>query len=76
MPLVIRVFDQKTEKEKIFYLLQFIFLALAEPEEERKRWRTDIYGIAKQYGENYNVTRKDFDLIKGLTIEQVINKIL
>lgn len=67
-----RKFDCLTEPQKYSMLLSA--MSLATSMSNKKSWRTDVYGIAKQY---YSMLRKsDFDLIKGKTIDEIQKIIL
>ena len=62
-----RRFEQLTESEKYKMLLSAMYMATNCS--DKKKWRTDVYGIAAQY---YRMLRKsDFDLIKGKTIDEI-----
>lgn len=68
-----RKFDLLPEPTKYKLLLNAMSMALSSAE-NKKSWKTDVYGIAKQY---YRILRKsDFDLIKGKTIEEIQKIIL
>lgn len=65
-----REFDKLEEKQKIWLLFSALTSAISEPPEMRKNWRTDVYGVARQY--RPFLKKKDFDLIKGKTVEEVM----
>jgi hypothetical protein len=68
-----RKFDYLPEATKYKILLNAMSMAMSTAE-NKKSWRTDVYGIAKQY---YRILRKsDFDLIKGKTIDEIQKIIL
>lgn len=67
-------FEQLDYGKKVYLLLKYLTMALDEP--QPKKWRTDVWGIAAQHGSSLGVEKKDFDLIKGMTIEEVTNIIL
>jgi hypothetical protein len=66
-----RGFDKMSDLSKKLYLLRMIASALWEPVEMQAKWRTDYIGIACQFGGSQGLKRKDFDMIKGLTIDQI-----
>ncbi len=66
-----RKFDKNSYEEKIVILSSIYVMALRESDEMKKKWRTDIYGVATQYGKVYGVAKSDFDLIKNMTIDEI-----
>lgn len=68
-----RTFKDLPEPIKKSLLLRFLHLALSEPKEFRKN--VNVYTIATQYGTSYGITKKDFNLIKGMTIDELVNNI-
>jgi len=69
----IRKFNKNSEKEKVFILMRCMLSAMMEHPEFSNvgEHRTDLIGIACQY--NKSVRRSDFDLIKNLAVEDIIN---
>lgn len=65
-----REFDKLEEKQKVWLLFTALTMAVSEPPEMRKSWRTDVYGVARHY--RPKLKKSDFDLIKGMTIEEVM----
>jgi len=65
-----REFDKLEEKQKVWLLFTALTMAISEPTEMRKSWKTDVYGVARQY--RPKLKKKDFDLIKGKTLEEVM----
>lgn len=64
-----RRFKKYSEKDQIRLLLSALWSAL----NEKRSRKTDIYGLAKQY---YSfLRREDFDIIKNMTIEEIVNKL-
>lgn len=72
-----RKFDKNTEKQKIEILIRVLSPALGEevwfPHVVKRR--TSIYGIACQFGRTYGVKQKDFNLIKNMTISEIVEKL-
>ena len=69
----IRKFNKNSKKEKVFILLRCMMSAMMEHPEfsHQSEHRTDLIGIACQY--NKSIRRDDFELIKNLAIEDIIN---
>ena len=69
----IRKFNKNNDKEKVFILLRCMMNAIMEHPEfsHTVEHKTDLIGIACQY--NKSVRREDFELIKKLSIEDIIN---
>lgn len=69
----IRKFNQNNKKQKVFLLMRCLMNAMSEHPEFSNcgDHRTDLIGIACQY--NKTVRREDFELIKNLAIEDIIN---
>ena len=69
-----RKFEKNTAKQQIEILFSKLSNALSEevwfPQIKR---RTSIYGIACQFGKNHGIKKEDFDLIKNLTIDEIVN---
>jgi len=72
-----RKFDKNTEKEKIEILIRVLSQALAEEVwyDYISKRKTSIYGIACQFGRTYGVKKEDFDLIKNMTISEIVEKL-
>lgn len=70
-------FNENTEKQKIEILIRVLSSALAEevwfPHIVKRK--TSIYGIACQFGRTYGVKKEDFDLIKNMTISEIVEKL-
>jgi len=68
-----RRFNKNSEKEKVFILMRCMMSAIMEHPEfsHAGEHRTDLIGIACQY--NRSIRRDDFELIKNLKIEDIIN---
>lgn len=71
-----RRFKTMSESFQLLCLLHCVLEALREAQEDQLNWRTDIFGVAAQYGKGQGIKRADFDLIRSLTIDQIINKSL
>lgn len=67
-----RKFEKLSDVNKYKMLLKAYMSALSEPDEMKKGWKTDIYGIARQYYGKY-LLKSDFDLIKNKTIDEINN---
>ncbi len=65
-----REFDKLEEKQKVWILFNALTMAMSEPPDMKKSWRTDVYGIARQY--RPKLKKSDFDLIKGKTIDEIM----
>jgi hypothetical protein len=69
-----RKFDKLEQKQKIEILISMLSLSLRDevwfPAIKR---RTSIYGIACYYGKIYNIKKEDFNLIKNMTINEIVN---
>ena len=65
-----REFDKLEEKQKVWLLFTALTMEMGEPTEMRKSWKTDVYGIARQY--RPKLKKSDFDLIKGKTIDEIM----
>jgi hypothetical protein len=72
MPRV-RRFNMYSDKEKVAILLRCLMNAIMEHPElsYASEHKTDLIGIACQYRKS--IQRKDFDLIKDMKIEDIIN---
>lgn len=73
-----RKFLRISEKAQKMFLLRYLVDAISEhPEvcggEHALNHRTDVVGVAKQYGGNLKITRDDYDKIKNLTIGELID---
>jgi rhamnogalacturonyl hydrolase YesR len=55
-------------------LLSGVSMALKET--NKKKWRTDVYGVARQYLNSYGVRKEDFDQIKNMTIDELVQNIM
>lgn len=66
-----RKFSLLPVSERIIHLLNSLDMAAKEPPEMKKRWRTDIYGVAAQYGKVHGIRKSDFDLIKDRPIDEL-----
>ena len=64
----------RTEEETAILCFKCLAMALAEPPEMKKRWRTDAIGIALQFAGAYRpkVKRKDFEIIENKTLNEII----
>jgi hypothetical protein len=62
--------DKLDEKQKVWLLFTALSMAVREAPEMRKSWKTDVYGIARQY--RPKLKKSDFDLIKDKTIDEVM----
>lgn len=71
-----RKFLKLKERTQLMHLLGCICLALKEDPEEQMDWRTDIFGVCCQYGKGQGIKRADFDLIRSMTVDKLINKVL
>jgi len=70
-----RPFEKLSERDKLFILLNCISLAIREDVDMQIKWRTDCIGVALQYSGKYlKLKRNDFDLIRNLTIDEIIKK--
>lgn len=69
----IREFKTYSEKEQVSILLRCLTNAIMEHSEisNTRYHRTDLIGIACQYKKC--VRREDFDLIKDMKIEDIVN---
>jgi hypothetical protein len=63
-----RKFEKINTKEQKAILMQCLSMAIREYPHSGKSWKTDVYGIAAQYGKHHGVRKSDFDKIKNLTI--------
>lgn len=68
----IRKFLKHSEKERMKILFKMLSYALVE---DNTNWKTDAYGIARQYGGSFGVKKEDFDMIKNMTIDEIVQKI-
>lgn len=73
-----REFLKLSKKEQIDKLLTFLTMAMKEHPDVCSadftlKHRTDIIGIAKQYGKSCGIEREDYDMISDLTIGQIID---
>ena len=75
-----RMTNRKDRPKAETYLLCLNSLnsALKEPNYYKKKWRTDLIGIALQYGGAYRpkLKRADFEEMQKLPLEQVIKEIM
>jgi hypothetical protein len=67
-----------SDKEQMMYLVHYLSDAMREHPEisgssYALRHRTDVVGIAKQYGGLLKIKREDYDKIKDLTIGEIID---
>ena len=72
-----REFLKLPKKVQIERLLTYLGMAMQEhPEICSSKYalhhKTDIIGIALQYGKNINIKREDFDSISNLTVSDII----
>ena len=69
----IRQFNKYNDKTKVLILMRCLMNAIMEHPEfyDIKKHRTDLLGIATQYSKF--VRKEDFELIKNLSIEDIIN---
>ena len=65
-----RNFEKLPHKSKVWLLYTALNMAMSEPEDMKGSWKTDVYGIALQY--RPQLKREDFDIIKGMTIEEIV----
>jgi len=73
----IRKIKQWNNKLRKQSLLHYLAMAMQEHPEITSgsiSHKTDVIGIACQYGGAYNIRREDFDELKDLTIGELINE--
>lgn len=73
-----REFLKLSDKAKIRLLLNCLTLAMTEHPEicnssYSSKHKTDVLGIAKQYGASYGIKRDDFDMITNLKVGDLID---
>lgn len=71
-----KAFNEMKKNEQLRYLFSCLYSALSETNAMRQVWKTDVFGIAAQYGGRYNLNQKDFDSLKNKTIEELTNQLL
>jgi hypothetical protein len=69
-----REFHKLPRKSQVWLVYTALNMAMSEPADMRKEWRTDVYGVAMQY--RPQLRREDFDLIKGMTLEEIMKILL
>lgn len=67
-----RKFDELTEKEKVRRLVGSLMMAAMEPDDVKRTWRANVYSIARQYANRNIVRLSDYDMVKKMTIEEVV----
>lgn len=67
--------DKISEKEKCWMILTKLTSAIRENPEMRKKWRTDVIGIARQYG-GKKIPREVFEEVMDMKLGDIINIIL
>lgn len=67
--------DKLTQKEKCWLILTKLTSAIRENVDMRKKWRTDVIGIARQYG-GKKIPREEFEKIMEMKLGDIINIIL
>jgi hypothetical protein len=72
-----RRFKTYSEGQQMSMLLHCLSLASTDflPQNKNPRLRTDLIGVACQYGSHYGVRREDFEAIKDLTVQELIQKL-
>jgi len=69
-----RTFNKNSERKKVYILMRCLMNAISEHPEitfTSPNHKTDLIGIACQY--NKSVRREDFDMIKDMKIENIID---
>jgi hypothetical protein len=76
--MALKRFKNKPFKDQVIELLSTLGNALnSSDKESRKKWKTSVYGIAKQYGRFYGITHADdYDLIKDMTVREIVGIVM
>lgn len=75
--MAVRKFDKFLEHEKLYLLFHKLSMALRESDDHCRKWRTDVYGIAIQYGgKKLGIKKSDFDKLKKMTVEEIVDLVV